>query len=142
MKPLLGRCWPEREIRSRNTYGYIQKQHDGRLQGGHRLAYEALVGHIPDGMTIDHLCRNKECINPQHMEVVTRGENARRANLGNKYLVGKRNGFKGLVGDCKHGHPLNKWGYIDSQNKRRCRLCRRIDKRNQKARKDALAAYT
>jgi hypothetical protein len=48
----------------------------------HRVAYEALVGPIPDGMTIDHLCRNKRCLNPAHMELVTRGENTRRAHEG------------------------------------------------------------
>lgn len=61
----------------------------GRRYGGpgrspvlvHRYAYELLVAPIPEGMTIDHLCLVKQCVNPQHMEVVTRGENTRRAHV-------------------------------------------------------------
>jgi hypothetical protein len=44
----------------------------------HRVAYELTLGGVPQGMTIDHLCRNKLCCNPQHMEIVTRSENSRR----------------------------------------------------------------
>lgn len=47
--------------------------------GAHRYAYQALVGPIPDGLTLDHLCRNPACVNPAHLEPVTREENNRRA---------------------------------------------------------------
>lgn len=50
-----------------------------RGQRAHRWAYEKLVGPIPEGLTIDHLCRNRGCVNPSHMEPVTASENARRA---------------------------------------------------------------
>lgn len=45
----------------------------------HRFAWEDKRGEIPEGMTVDHLCRNRACVNVEHMEIVTRGENARRA---------------------------------------------------------------
>ena len=50
--------------------------------GSHRYVYELLVGPIPTGLTIDHLCRNTWCCNPDHMEPVTRAENTRRAHAG------------------------------------------------------------
>ena len=56
----------------------------------HRIAYELTVGPIPEGLTIDHLCRNTLCVRPDHLEPVTMLENIRRA----------RKDF------CKHGHPL------------------------------------
>ena len=51
---------------------------DGTTKLGYRLVYEALVGPIPEGLTIDHLCGNHRCVNPDHLEPVTRGENTRR----------------------------------------------------------------
>ena len=71
-----------------NHWGYPTA---GRGAGGtssnnkraHRLAYEELVGPIPDGMELDHLCRNKMCVSPDHLEPVTREENlARRGRIG------------------------------------------------------------
>lgn len=74
---LPGLCWGwTGAVQSR---GYGSVGHNGRVVSTHRLAYELLVGPIPDDMTIDHLCRNKRCANPQHLEVVTRRENTLRA---------------------------------------------------------------
>lgn len=53
----------------------------------HRLAYEELVGPIPDGLEIDHLCRNRGCVNPAHLEPVTHVENLRRAHLARKAVA-------------------------------------------------------
>lgn len=68
---------------------------DGR--GGtvlvHRAAWEAARGVIPEGLTVDHLCLNKLCVNVAHMDVVTRGENSRRRLA--------------LQTECKQGHPLS-----------------------------------
>lgn len=53
----------------------------GQFRGhrSHRWAYEKAHGSIPEGMTLDHLCRNRACVNPDHMELVSRSENSRRA---------------------------------------------------------------
>lgn len=83
----------------------------------HRLAYELLVGPIPDNMTIDHLCRNRVCVNPAHMEVVTQGENTARSNRIQGVAYRARS-------CCKHGHP---WTPENTYNRpdgaRICRAC-------------------
>lgn len=65
---------------ARNSRGYGQWAVNGLSRSVHRVAYEALVGPIPDGLTIDHLCRNKLCVNPDHLEPVTIAENVARAH--------------------------------------------------------------
>lgn len=55
--------------RGERLYGYFS--HGGRMVYAHRFVYEATIGPIPDGLTIDHLCRNTTCVNPFHMEAVT-----------------------------------------------------------------------
>lgn len=66
--------WPD----ATNDAGYGQVHHQGRVVYVHRLAYEQLVGPIPEGLVLDHLCRNTRCVNPAHLEPVTIGENVRR----------------------------------------------------------------
>jgi ferredoxin-like protein FixX len=96
---------------STGTYGVIKV--DGKQVYVHRLAYELLVGPIPEGMTIDHLCLVELCCNPTHMEVVTRAENQRRA--------------KALVVACPAGHLYDEANtYITSTGARECRTCNRI----------------
>lgn len=63
---------------SRTPAGYGQMSVAGRLVGVHRVAYELAVGPVPEGLEIDHLCRVRDCINPDHLEVVTHAENVRR----------------------------------------------------------------
>lgn len=74
-------CWLFTGARQSRGYGSVGIG-NGRTALAHRVAYEATVGEIPDGMTIDHLCLNKTCLNPEHMQVVTRAENTRRAHAG------------------------------------------------------------
>ena len=63
---------------TRNAYGYGVTQYGGKTTQAHRLAYELRVGPIPHGMQIDHTCRTRHCVNPDHLEVVTRKENILR----------------------------------------------------------------
>lgn len=70
-------CWEWQGLKNAKGYGelFVEKKH----LKAHRVAYELLVGPIPEGLTIDHLCRNTGCVNPEHLEPVTNQENRRRA---------------------------------------------------------------
>jgi hypothetical protein len=75
-------CWVW--IGARHSQGYGQLFTANTVNGNprpekaHRVAYELLIGPIPDGLQIDHLCRNKVCVNPAHLEAVTQKENLAR----------------------------------------------------------------
>lgn len=75
-------CWEWEGSTTKAGYGQIFNGSPGQnsMTYTHRLAYELLVGPIPDGLEIDHLCRNKVCCNPAHLEPVTPAENRGRAN--------------------------------------------------------------
>lgn len=69
-------CWEWAGARTPTGYGHIQIK--GRTISTHRLVYQCICGPIPKGLTIDHLCRNRLCVNPEHLEAVTFRENTRR----------------------------------------------------------------
>jgi HNH endonuclease len=69
-------CWEW--VGSFDGKGYGKFFLAGKSYRAHRVTYEFYVGPIPDGLVIDHLCRNKRCVNPEHMEPVTQVENAKR----------------------------------------------------------------
>ena len=86
----------------------------------HRKVWEEARGPIPEGMTIDHLCMQKTCINPDHMEVVTRSENSRRRLRAQTH--------------CVKGHPLSGENVVllkkrDGYTRRCCVTCRRATNR-------------
>ena len=70
-------CWVWTGTRQRNGYGSFGVK--GRTLRAHRWSYEFYVGPIPAGLQIDHLCRVRNCVNPEHLEPVTHAENMRRA---------------------------------------------------------------
>ena len=107
------------------TSGYGQFFYGGTMVGAHRVAWTLANGPIPEGLVIDHLCRVKTCVNPAHMELVTSGENTRRA----------------MRTHCVNGHefaPENT--YTPSDGKRYCRECRRRRVREYRARRQTNVA--
>ncbi len=95
----------------------------------HRWSYEQKFGPIPEGMHLDHLCRNTICVNPDHLEPVTCAENVLR---GESYPA--RNARKT---ECMRGHPLSGENlYINpSSGYRHCRECARVADRRRERRK-------
>lgn len=72
-------CWVWTGYRDKNGYGKIWMGHPDRSFMAHRVMYELIVGPIPTGLQIDHLCRNTSCVNPSHLEPVTAAVNTYRA---------------------------------------------------------------
>ncbi len=105
--------------------GYGGFKVNRKLVDAHRYAFELTKGKIPEGLQIDHLCRNHSCVNPEHLEAVTQRENVLRG-----YGVCANNSRKT---HCKRGHELigNNLGHEKYSTKRRCKTC---DRNNAKIR--------
>lgn len=95
-----GECWIWTGSYDGTGYGKIWNQQIKRLVPAHRASYEVHVGPIPDGYEIDHLCRIKGCIRPDHLEAVTPEENKRRAV---PFLAP----WNALKTHCRKGHPYD-----------------------------------
>lgn len=123
-------CWPWRGSPNRGGYGWFAIEF-GRGIAPHRYAYQTVVGPIPDGLQVDHRCRNRVCVNPAHLEPVTPGENQRRADVAL--------GIRTAVTHCPKGHPYDEANtYIRPPNGARvCRECGRVATRAYLARKAA-----
>jgi hypothetical protein len=129
LRPLEERFWDKVERTetcwlwtgaTRRGYGHLFPN-----KVAHRLAYEWLVGPIPDGLTLDHLCGVKRCVNPSHLEAVTIGENVRR--------------YYGVITHCPRGHEYSRENLIRHNRWGRgmCRLCQRQQQRERRAERRA-----
>lgn len=108
-------CWNWTRAISAAGYGVFWWL--GKIRLTHRLSYEMAVGKIPDGLVLDHLCRNPKCCNPSHLEAVPQVTNVRR---GEGITNAKRSQTH-----CIHGHSLED-ALVKPGNRRDCRECNRI----------------
>ena len=103
-------CWAW--MGSHTTAGYGSGRWAGRAEYAHRIAYRLFVGPIPEGCELDHLCRNRGCCNPTHLEAVSHHANIQRAYA--------------LRTQCPQGHAYDEANtYVDALGHRKCRACRR-----------------
>ena len=101
------------------TAGYSKAWFDGRSITGHRLMYTQFIAPVPRSLQLDHLCRNRLCVNPTHLEPVTSREN----NLRNPRSMLSINSAKTR---CLNGHALAGPNlYVDPRGRRQCKTCRR-----------------
>lgn len=119
-------CWLWLGVIDR--YGYARIKIDSRQRAAHRVSYEEFVGPVADGLEIDHLCRNRACVNPSHLEAVTHAENMARA-----FQPKQR---------CPKGHELSGSNLVARSDGRHgnCRTCvneraREYKRRQREARK-------
>ena len=113
-------CWLWMGFANEDGYGVIRigGRVNFKFRGVHRVCYELLRGAIPEGLTLDHLCRVRCCVNPDHLEPVTIVENVRRGEVG----ITNR-----MKTHCPYGHPYDEENTysIPGRVYRSCRACHR-----------------
>jgi len=114
-------CWLWNGSKSSTGYGQIwvpgKTRQESRLAQAHRFTFEMFRGEIPRGYQIDHLCRCRNCVNPNHLEPVTQQENIRRGEGGQQWAAKTH---------CPNGHPYDRENTYKYKGSRFCRECQRI----------------
>ncbi len=117
-----------------NGHGYGSFFYKGRLTGAHRYSHETFIGPIPNGYDVDHLCRVRCCVNPAHLEAVTRRENILRGVS----KVAQR----ASQTHCKNGHPFSLDNTsITRRGSRVCKTCRAAYARKNRPNKEHWVEY-
>lgn len=107
-------CWKWKGFIEKNGYGKLSVK--GKRQWAHIYFYNIFVGDVPDGLELDHVCRNHGCVNPAHLEPVTHKENMRRSPVA-VWVVRRAKTH------CPHGHPYSGDNLITWGGFRYCRTC-------------------
>jgi hypothetical protein len=120
-------CWKWTGTKGHAGHGLMYRAPHKKV-AAHRFSYVLHGGVIPEGLVLDHLCRNTNCVNPAHLEPVTRGENTLRGDTITGNNLRKTH--------CKRGHPFtpeNLWAHPTGA--RRCKTCESENQRKRRARK-------
>ena len=106
-------CWMWTAYKDPCGYGRFEAA--GRSKAAHRVAYELMIGPIPDGLCIDHICRTRGCVNPDHLRAVTAKEN----NLSSTNFAA----LNAAKTHCDNGHPFTDENVYRFRGSRHCRKC-------------------
>lgn len=127
--PHLGACWIWTGGKSSEGYGHFQAgtgNLTSRQMQAHQFAFEELIGPVPFGLVLDHLCRIRLCVRPDHLEPVTHQVNIARGQCPSAIIV--------RSGKCKRGHPRTPDNLTRNANGKghQCKTCNREDARQRK----------
>ena len=110
-------CWNWNRGKFSSGYGALYVW--GNNRPAHRVGYEMLVGPVALELELDHLCRNRGCVNPFHLEPVTHEENVRRGE--------SRTNVAAVNNVCFRNHVLDQWNvYVRRDGRRQCKTCHRM----------------
>lgn len=103
------KCWPWQGYVRSDGYGSFR--FEGKKQGAHRASYTLNIGSIPEGLEVDHICFNPDCVNPAHLQLLTPAQNKRRQR-------------ERMSGKCRRGHVMTEANTINRKDgTQKCRTC-------------------